>query len=134
MITENESDGWNCSLGPEILALVQFWLRPKVGEVVTSLFVTIVNYAASAARQISGIVALLPPSLPVLNCPFLIFSINSIPLIVTTAEEKFFRPTIARIRCFTRRWSCSIPLFKYLLVRVRTRLGSSPFFLGIPGS
>ena len=43
------------------------------------------NYAASAARQISGIVALLPPSLPILNCPFLIFSVNSIPLIVTNA-------------------------------------------------
>ena len=28
-----------------------------------------------AKRQISGIVAVCPPSLPILNCPFLIFSV-----------------------------------------------------------
>jgi len=51
-----------------------------------------------------------------LNCRFLIFSANSIPLIVAAAA-KLFSPTIARIRCFTRRWSCSIMLFRYLLDR-----------------
>ena len=39
--------------------------------------------AASAALHSSVIVAL-RPSLPVLNCPFLIFSASSIPEIVTT--------------------------------------------------
>jgi hypothetical protein len=41
--------------------------------------------------------------------------------------EKLFKPTIARIRCFTRWWSFSIRLFKYLLVRAGTRLGSCHF-------
>jgi hypothetical protein len=84
---------------------VQFWLRPKVCEGSNWLFVITASYAANAVRQISGIVALLPPSLPTLNCPFLIFSVNSIPLIVTPAAEKLFNSTIARIGCFARRWA-----------------------------
>jgi len=39
------------------------------------------DHAANASRQISGIVAPDPPSLPNLNCPFLIFSASSISLI-----------------------------------------------------
>jgi len=38
------------------------------------------DQAAKAACQISGILILSPPSLPVLNWPFLIFSASSIPL------------------------------------------------------
>ncbi len=56
-----------------------------------------------AACQISGILTLSPPSLPVLNRPFLIFSASSIPLITTAAFRKLFRPGIGRSRCFTRR-------------------------------
>ena len=41
--------------------------------------------AASAAFHNSDIVAFRPPSLPVFYCPFLIFSANSIPEIVTAA-------------------------------------------------
>src|SRR6202140_720470 len=70
--------------------------------------------AASAAFHSSVIVALPPPSLPVFNCPFLIFSASSIPEIVTTAWSNRFNPSIGRIRCFTLRWSCS-RLFKYWL-------------------
>src|SRR4029453_3151540 len=33
-----------------------------------------------------------PPSLPVLNCPFLIFSASSTPLITTAAVPKPFKP------------------------------------------
>src|SRR5215472_12710773 len=76
-------------------------------------------------------VASAPPSLPVLNCPFLIFSANSIPLIVTTALSNRLNPSIGRIRCFTRRWSCSIKLFKYWLDRTFTRRGF-PIFLHFP--
>src|SRR5450755_529265 len=61
--------------------------------------------AASAAFHSSVIVALHPPSLPVLNCPFLIFSASSIPEIVTTALSNRLNPSICRIRCFTLRWS-----------------------------
>jgi len=60
------------------------------------------GYAARAACQISGIVALLPPSLPILNCSFLIFSASSIPLITTAAVRKLFSPNIGRSRCLTR--------------------------------
>jgi hypothetical protein len=61
------------------------------------------RYAAKAACQISGMLAIIPPSLPIWNCPFLIFSANSIPLITTAAVWEFFRPTITRMRCLTRR-------------------------------
>ena len=84
------------------------------------------GYAASAACQIAGIVAVRPPSFPILYCPFLIFSASSIPLITTAAVRKLFSPSIGRSRCFTRRWSCSMRLFSYLLLRTRTRLGNSP--------
>jgi hypothetical protein len=66
------------------------------------------DYAASAACQISGIVAVLLPSLPSLNCRFLIFSASSMPPITTTAVSKLFKPSIGRSRCLIRRWSCSI--------------------------
>ncbi len=77
-----------------------------------------------------------PPSLPVLNCPLLIFSANSIPEIVITALSKRFKPSIGRIRCFTLRWSCSTRLFKYWLDRTFTRPGSSRSALSpaLPGA
>ncbi len=81
---------------------------------------------ASAEFHSSVIVASHPPSLPVLNCPFLIFSASSIPEIVTTALSNRLNPSIGRIRCFTLRWSCSTRLFKYWLDRSLTRPGSSP--------
>src|SRR5205085_2478791 len=43
------------------------------------------------------------PNLPVLNWPFLIFSANSIPLIVIAALSNRLNPSIGRILCFTRR-------------------------------
>src|SRR5712691_705067 len=49
--------------------------------------------AASAAFHNSDIVAFRPPSLPVLNCPFLIFSANSIPEIVTAALSNRLNPS-----------------------------------------
>src|SRR6202162_4326121 len=82
--------------------------------------------AASAAFHSCVIVAWHRPSLPVLNCPFLIFSASSIPEIVTTALSNRLNPSIGRIRCFTLRWSCSTKLFKYWLDRTLTRPGSSP--------
>src|ERR1700676_1146172 len=82
--------------------------------------------AASAAFHSSVIVALYPPSLPVLNCPFLIFSASSIPEIVITALSNRLKPSMGRIRCFILRWSCSTRLFKYWLDRTLTRPGSSP--------
>src|SRR5450755_1580521 len=81
--------------------------------------------------HICGIVAVLPPSLPILNCRFLIFSASSTPAMTTIDVRKLFSPNIGRSRCFTRRWSCSILLFKYLLVRIHTRFGNSPFLLQI---
>src|SRR6266481_5552359 len=48
--------------------------------------------AASAEFHSSVIVALHPPSLPVLNCPFLIFSASSIPEIVTAALSNRLNP------------------------------------------
>ena len=54
------------------------------------------DYAARAACQISGILAVRPPSLPILNCPFLIFSANSMPPIATAAVRKLFKPSIAQ--------------------------------------
>ena len=48
--------------------------------------------AASVAFHSSFIVALRPPSLPVLNCRFLIFSASSIPEIVTTALSNRLNP------------------------------------------
>jgi len=45
----------------------------------------------------SGSVTWLPPSLPVLNCPFLIFSASSTPLITTAAVRKLFRPKTKRV-------------------------------------
>lgn len=62
-----------------------------------------IDHAASAARQISGSVARRPPSLPNLNCPFLIFSASSIPLITTSAVLKLFSPNIGRNRCLILR-------------------------------
>src|ERR1700737_851947 len=82
--------------------------------------------ATSAAFHSSVIVALYPPSLPVLNCPFLIFSASSIPEIVITALSNRLKPSMGRIRCFILRWSCSTRLFKYWLDRTLTRPGSSP--------
>ena len=73
--------------------------------------------AASAAFHNSDMVAFRPPNLPVLNCPFLIFSANSIPEIVTVARSNRLNPSMGRIRCFTRRWSCSTKLFRYWLHR-----------------
>jgi hypothetical protein len=46
--------------------------------------------ATSAAFHSSVIVAKHPPSLPVLNCPFLIFSASSIPEILHCAAQKRF--------------------------------------------
>jgi hypothetical protein len=43
------------------------------------------DYAARAACRISGILALRPPSLPTLNCPFLIFTASSMPPITIAA-------------------------------------------------
>jgi hypothetical protein len=57
--------------------------------------------AASAAFHNSVIVALRPPSLPVLNCRFLIFSASSIPEIVTTALSNRLNPSIGRLRAET---------------------------------
>ena len=82
--------------------------------------------AASAAFHNSDIVAFRPPSLPVLYCPFLIFSANSIPEIVTAAFSNRLNPSMGRVRCFTLWWSCSTRLFKYWLERTFTRRGSSP--------
>jgi hypothetical protein len=82
--------------------------------------------AASAALHSSDMVALHPPSLLVLNWPFLIFSANSIPLMVTAAFSNRLNPSIGRIRCLTRRWSCSMRLFKYWLDRTLTLWESSP--------
>jgi len=59
--------------------------------------------AASAAFHNSEIVAFRPSSLPVLYCPFLIFSANSIPEIVTAALSNCLNPSMGRIRCFTLR-------------------------------
>src|SRR5215471_3977271 len=50
------------------------------------------HQAASGAFHSSDMVASAPPRLPVLNCPFLIFSANSIPLIVTTPWSNSFEP------------------------------------------
>jgi len=49
-------------------------------------------------------VAPAPPSLPNLNCPFLIFSASSIPLITMVADSKLLSPSIGRNRCFILRW------------------------------
>ena len=78
------------------------------------------------AVQIAGIVFGRPGNFPTLNCCFLIFAASSIPLIVAAAASKSLKPSIGRIRCLTRRWSCSIPLFRYLLERTRTRFGIFP--------
>ncbi len=84
------------------------------------------GYPASAARQISGMVAVAPPNFPFLNCCFLIFSASSIPLITTAAVRKLFTPSIGASRCFTPRWSYSMVWFRYLLLRTRTCFGNSP--------
>ena len=44
----------------------------------------------------------------------------------TTAASRLFNPSIGRSLCLIRRWSCSILLFRYLLVRIRTRFGNLP--------
>ena len=61
------------------------------------------DQADNAARQISGSVARHPPSLPILNCPFLIFSASSIPLITMSAVSKLLSPNIGRNRCLILR-------------------------------
>jgi len=61
------------------------------------------DHAANAAHQISGIVAPAPPSLSNLNCPFLIFSASSIPLITIVADSKLLSPSIGRNRCLILR-------------------------------
>ena len=61
------------------------------------------DHAASAALHSSDMVALQPPSLPVLNWPFLIFPANSMPLMVAAAFSNRLNPSIGRIRCLTRR-------------------------------
>src|SRR4029077_16606515 len=48
------------------------------------------------------------------------------PRIVTAAVSNRLNPSIGRIRCLIRRWSCSIALFKYLQERIRTRRGKVP--------
>ena len=57
-----------------------------------------------------------------LNWYFLIFCANSMPRIVTGAVLNRLNPSIGRIRCFIRRWSCSTTLFRYWEERIRTRL------------
>ena len=61
------------------------------------------DQADNMARQISGSVARRPPSLPILNCPFLIFSASSIPLITMSAVSKLLSPNIGRNRCLILR-------------------------------
>jgi hypothetical protein len=51
---------------------------------------------------------------PVLNWPLLIFSANSIRLMVTAALSNRLNPSIGRTRCLTRRWSCSIEVVQVL--------------------
>jgi hypothetical protein len=48
------------------------------------------------------------------------------PPITTSAVLKLVSPNIGRNRCFILRWSCSIMLFKYVLLRTRTRFGNAP--------
>jgi hypothetical protein len=47
-------------------------------------------------------------------------------MIVTAAVSNRLNPSIGRIRCLIRRWSCSTTLFRYLLDRIRTRRGTVP--------
>src|SRR5215471_7363645 len=61
------------------------------------------SQAASAAFHNSDRGDIRIPSLPVLNWRFLIFSANSIPLMVIAALSNRLNPSIGRIRCFTRR-------------------------------
>src|SRR5271166_6972754 len=42
------------------------------------------------------------------------------------AVSNRLNPSIGRTRCFIRRWSCSMTLFKYLQERIRTRRGKVP--------
>jgi hypothetical protein len=70
--------------------------------------------------------ALRPPNLPVLHCPFSIFSANSIPRTVAAAWSNRVNPGIGPMRCSIRRWSRSTVLFEYLLDRTFTRLGNPP--------
>ena len=90
---------------PQILALrvlVQTRIRTecRLGVAAVSIGKT---QAASAAFHSSERVAIRIPSLPVLNWRFLIFSANSIPLMVIAALSNRLNPSIGRIRCFTRR-------------------------------
>src|SRR5271166_4573258 len=82
--------------------------------------------AAKTAVQIPGAVVACPVSGLRLNCCFLIFSANSMPRIVTAAVSNRLNPSIGRTRCFIRRWSCSMTLFKYLQERIHTRRGKVP--------
>jgi len=41
--------------------------------------------------------------------------------IATAAVSNRLNPSIGRIRCLIRRWSCSMTLFKYLQELIRTR-------------
>jgi hypothetical protein len=99
--------------------LVQTFVRGKLRRTNRA----VCDYAAITAVQMAGIMDGLAGSFPILNCCFLIFAASSIPLIVTAAVWNRLKPSIGRIRCFTWRWSCSIPLFRYLLERTRIRFG-----------
>src|SRR5271166_610749 len=83
-------------------------------------------YAArTSAQSARTVTAFLVSSLR-LNWFFLIFSANSMPRIVTAAVSNRLNPSIGRIRCLIRRWSCSTTLFKYWEERIRTRRGRVP--------
>src|SRR6516225_109211 len=87
--------------------------------------------AAGTAAQISGAVAAFPVTALRLNWCFLIFAASSMPRIATAAVSNRLNPSIGRTRCFIRRWSCSVTLFKYLLDRTCTLPGSFPAVLSL---
>ncbi len=76
------------------------------------------GYAASAARQISGMVAVAPPNFPFLNCWFDFLS-EFDPADHHRCGSEALPPSIGASRCFARRWSCSMVWFRYLLLRTR---------------
>ena len=85
---------------------IGFWCKFRTGTAVGHVYLVDQEwsaYATRAARQISGMVAVAPPSLPIWNGPCWIFSANSMPRITTAAVRKLFRPRIGPSRCFTRR-------------------------------
>ena len=58
----------------------------------------------------------LPGKFPVLNCCFRIFSTSSMPLMVVAAVWNRLNPSIGRVRCLTRRWSCSMRLCIHIAI------------------